>query len=76
MNQQPLTLNQFIASARAIIDDRTMTDNEVLETVENCIEETIGWDSLDTHLTEFKRCYASWLEYQHEMAQDYASMYG
>ena len=73
---QPITLNQFIASARAILDDRTMTDNEVLETVENCIEDTIGRESLDSQLKEFKRSYSSWLDYQHELARDYASMYG
>lgn len=71
-----LTLNQFIASARAILDDRTMTDSEVIETVENCIEDTVGQHNLDLQLNAFKKSYASWLDYQHELARDYASLYG
>jgi hypothetical protein len=57
------------------MNERSITDEEVLETVENCIEEQIGDRDLDLQFKEFNRCYQSWLNYHHEMTEDYRREY-
>ena len=70
-----MTLQQMITQGKMIINERHITDEEVLETIENCIEEDIGERDLELQMYLFKRYYASWINYHSELADDYRRDY-